>query len=148
MSDVVRRPRGRPRKYETDVDRVRAFRVRQNLTKVTVDIPTLLQDQFLAYAKDLRSLDRTGIAKELAIRRIGWRKSANIALCYCDWYRGRAEIREKYTLRHDALGRRSPDLVSFEWKVIDSRGAALAGGFADSLDQAKSACEAIFRIYM
>jgi hypothetical protein len=45
---------GRPRKHQSDADRIRAFRSAHGLCKVTVDVPTQFAAQLRDYARQLR----------------------------------------------------------------------------------------------
>lgn len=59
MSDDVRtRASGRPRKYRTSADRLRAFRAAHGLRKVTLDVPDALASHMRAYARKLREESR------------------------------------------------------------------------------------------
>jgi hypothetical protein len=45
---------GRPRKHQSDAERIRAFRSAHGLRKLTVDVPTKFADEVRDYARQLR----------------------------------------------------------------------------------------------
>ena len=140
MSETVRPLRGRPRKHESTADRIKAFRVRRNLAKATVDVPTPLLRHFLDYAKELQKLNPKEIELELSIHSLTWNVYTEFDLCYCDWLQGRLRAEIKYLPRKKAFG----------WQVFDAGHAPpeiLAGGAATSLTKAKSICETVFPLY-
>jgi len=155
MPEGIRPTRGRPRKYETAMDRQLAFRENHGLTKITVNIPTSVLSIFREYVKDMRANPR-GAYEEWSLGHIKWQSGDESRFYYCDWEEGdcRAEVKCKRQSHLDDYGRRET-LGWFEWKIIPTQGRIgrvgmvgdLARKEALSLAKAKSLCEAIFRIY-
>ena len=134
MSDLSPRRAGRPRKYQSTGERVRAFRSAHGLCKVTIDVPSGWAWRIKRYAQMLRR-NHIDSFDEGPDNQMGkWEYVDNNEIVTYWWHVTIKIIKNSST-------------SAYEWKVIMGGYLIIARGRSKDLQLAKNVSSAVARIY-